>query len=159
MGLKPFHSLEVAKKLDASQLISPPWGKTIPTVEVNLLERVYLKTTRTFGYCSGVQWKYECWLYTIICGDEIVHATEHQIIGTGQLEALTVQKPAFVLGQKVILCSYGDDTKQRLILGVVLVDKFWFYLVELVSPTLAETPTILNRFSLIGEKSLVRVNV
>lgn len=111
-----------------------------------------------FGYCSGVKWKHECWLYTVICGNEIAHATEHQIIGTGQLESLTVQKPTFVLGQKVILCAYGDGTKQRLILGVVLVDKFWFYVVELVSPTLTKTPTIFNRFSLVGEKSLVRVN-
>jgi hypothetical protein len=150
--------IDYVNTLKTSWYISPPWGKTIPTIEVNLLERVYLKTTRTFGYCSGVQWKYECWLYTVMCGDEIVHATEHQIIGTGQLKTLTVQKPAFVLGQKVILCSYGDDTKQRLILGVVLVDKFWFYLVELVSPTLTEIPTIFNHFSLVGEKSLVRVN-
>ncbi|MDZ8264240.1 DUF1392 domain-containing protein [Nostoc sp. ChiQUE01b] len=150
--------IDYVNALKTSWYISPPWGKTIPTVEVNLLERVYLKTTRTFGYCSGVQWKHECWLYTVICGDEIFHATEYQIIGTGQLQTLSVPKPAFVLGQKVILSSYGDGTKQRLILGVVLVDKFWFYLVELISPALIKTLTILNRFSLVGEKNLVRVN-
>ena len=144
--------------LKTSWYLSPPWRGTIPPVEVNLLERVYLRTTRTFGYCCGMQCQHECWIYSIDCRNEILHATQNQIIGTGELETLTVQKPAFVLGQKVILCSYGDDTKQRLILGVVLVDKFWFYLVELVSPTLAETPTILNRFSLVGEKTLVRVN-
>ncbi len=144
--------------LKTSWYLSPPWGQTIPPVAVNLLERVYLRTTRTFGYCSGVQWKHECWLYTIVCGNEIIHAIEHQIIGTGQLEALNVQKPAFALGQRVTLCAYGDGTKQRLILGIVLIDKFWFYVVELVSPTLIKTPTIFNRFSLVGEKSLVRVN-
>ncbi|MEH2422803.1 MAG: DUF1392 family protein [Nostoc sp.] len=68
-------------------------------------------------------------------------------------------KSAYVLGQRVMLCAYGDGTKQRLILEVVLVDKFWFYLVELVSLALIKTPTIFNRFSLIGKKSLVRVNV
>ncbi|MEH1820025.1 MAG: DUF1392 family protein [Nostoc sp.] len=34
----------------------------------------------------------------------------------------------------------------------------WFYLVELMSPTLIKTPTISNRFSLVGERSLMRVN-
>ncbi|MEJ6487744.1 DUF1392 family protein [Nostoc punctiforme UO1] len=43
--------------------LSPPWRGTIPPVEVNLLERVYLRTTRTFGYCCGMQWKHECWVY------------------------------------------------------------------------------------------------
>ena len=144
--------------LKISWYLSPPWGKIMPPVAVNLLERVYLRTTRTFGYCCGIQWKHECWLYSIDCRNEIVHATEHQIIGTGELVTLPVPKPAFVLGQKVILCSYSNDTKQRLILGIGLVNNSWFYLVELVSPTLTKSPIISNRFSLVGEKSLVRVN-
>jgi hypothetical protein len=59
--------------LKTSWYISPPWGRTIPPVAVNLLERVFLRTTRTFGYCSGVQWKHECWLYTVICGIKRIH--------------------------------------------------------------------------------------
>ncbi|WP_263983678.1 DUF1392 family protein [Nostoc flagelliforme] len=34
----------------------------------------------------------------------------------------------------------------------------WFYVVELVSPTLTQSRTISNRFSLVSEKSLIRVN-
>ncbi|AUB43373.1 Protein of unknown function DUF1392 (plasmid) [Nostoc flagelliforme CCNUN1] len=139
--------------------LSPPWGRTIPPVEVNLLERVYLRTTRTFGYCCGIQWKHECWIYSIDCRNEILHATQNQIIGTGELEAINVQKPAFVLGETVMLCSHDKGTKQRLILGIGLVNNSWFYLVELVSPTLTQSRTISNRFSLVGEKSLVRVNL
>ena len=139
--------------------LSPPWGQTIPPIEVNLLERVYLRTTRTFGYCCGIQWKHECWLYSIDCRNEIVHATQHQIIGTGDLVTLPVPKPAFVLGQRVMLCSHDKGVKHRLILGIALVNNSWFYLVELMSPTLIKTPTISNRFSLVGEKSLLRVNV
>ncbi|BBD70173.1 hypothetical protein NIES4072_65390 [Nostoc commune NIES-4072] len=138
--------------------LSPPWRQTIPPVEVNLLERVYLRTTRTFGYCCGIQWKHECWIYSIDCRNEIVHVTQHQIIGTGDLVPLPVPKPAFVLGQRVMLCSHDKGTKQRLILGIALVHNSWFYLVELMSPTLIKTPTISNRFSLVGEKSLMRVN-
>lgn len=150
--------IELINILETNWYLSPPWRQTIPPVEVNLLERVYLRTTRTFGYCCGVQWKHECWLYSIDCRNEIVHATQHQIIRTGELVTLPVPKPAFVLGQKVILCSHGNDAKQRLILGIALVNNSWFYLVELVSPTLTKSPIISNRFSLVGEKSLVRVN-
>ena len=90
--------IDYVNALKTSWYISPPWGKTIPPVEVNLLERVYLKTTRTFGYCSGMQWNHECWLYTVICGDEIVHATEYQIIGTGQLEPNGTKKSSKLCG-------------------------------------------------------------
>ncbi|MHC5671211.1 DUF1392 domain-containing protein [Nostoc sp.] len=150
--------IELITALEKSWYLSPPWGQTMPPVEVNLLERVYLRTTRTFGYCCGVQWKHECWIYSIDCGKEILHATQHQIISTGELQAITVQKPAFVLGERVILCSHDKGTKQRLILGIALVHNSWFYMVELVSPTLTQSRTISNRFSLVGEKSLLRVN-
>jgi hypothetical protein len=145
--------------LQTNWYLSPPWRGTIPPVAVNLLERVFLRTTRTFGYCCGMQWKHECWIYSIDCRNEILHATQNQIIGTGELEVIKVQKSAFALGERVILCSHDKGTKQRLILGIALVHNSWFYLVELMSPTLIKTPTISNRFSLVGEKSLVRVNV
>ncbi|MBD2535419.1 DUF1392 family protein [Nostoc flagelliforme FACHB-838] len=66
--------------LKTSWYLSPPWGQTIPSVEVNLLERVYLRTNRTFGYCCGMQWKHECWIYSIDCRNEILHATQKQIV-------------------------------------------------------------------------------
>jgi hypothetical protein len=150
--------IELITAFETSWYISPPWRQTIPPVEVNLLERVYLRTTKTFGYCCGMQWKHECWIYSIDCGKEILHATQNQIIGTGELQAITVQKPAFALGERVMLCSHDKETKQRLILGIALVHNSWFYIVELVSPTLTQSRTISNRFSLVGEKSLVRVN-
>ncbi|MBG1259601.1 DUF1392 domain-containing protein [Nostoc commune] len=151
--------IELITALEKSWYLSPPWGQTMPPAEVNLLERVYLRTTRTFGYCCGMQWKHECWIYSIDCRNEIVHATQHQIIGTGDLVTLPVPKPAFVLGQRVMLCSHDKGAKHRLILGIALVNNSWFYLVELMSPRLIKTPTISNRFSLVGEKSLLRVNL
>ena len=60
---------------------------------------------------------------------------------------------------KSLHCSHDKGTKQRLILGIALMNNSWFYLVELMSPTLTQSRTISNRFSLVGEKSLVRVNV
>ncbi|OYD95868.1 hypothetical protein CDG77_10330 [Nostoc sp. 'Peltigera membranacea cyanobiont' 213] len=63
------------------------------------------------------------------------------------------------LTQRWVVMVNDKGTKQRLILGIGLVNNSWFYLVELVSPSLIKTPTISNRFSLVGEESLVRVNV
>ncbi|MEH1842225.1 MAG: DUF1392 family protein [Nostoc sp.] len=94
--------IELITAFETSWYLSPPWGRTIPPVEVNLLERVYLRTIKTFGCCCGVQWKHETWLYSIDCRNEILHATQHQIISTGQLETFNVQKPAFVLGERVM---------------------------------------------------------
>ncbi|BBD70656.1 hypothetical protein NIES4072_70230 [Nostoc commune NIES-4072] len=74
--------------LQTSWYLSPPWRGTIPPVEVNLLERVYLRTTRTFGYCCGMQWKHECWIYSIDCGKEILHATQNQMGATRFCEVL-----------------------------------------------------------------------
>ncbi|AUB44518.1 Protein of unknown function DUF1392 (plasmid) [Nostoc flagelliforme CCNUN1] len=146
--------------LKTSWYLSPSWGKIMPPVEVNLLERVYLRTSKTFGYCCGIQWKHECWLYSIDCRNEIVHATQHQIIGTGDLVPLPVPKSAFVLGERVMLCSHDKGAKHRLLtLGIALVNNSWFYLVEFISPQLTPTLTIFNRFSLVGEKSLMRVNL
>lgn len=88
--------------------------------------------------CNGSM-SVECWIYSIDCGKEILHATQNQIIGTGELETFPLQKPAFALGERVILCSHDKGTKQRLILGIALVHNSWFYLVELMSPTLIKT--------------------
>ncbi|WP_348535528.1 DUF1392 family protein [Komarekiella delphini-convector] len=36
--------------------MSPLWGQDIPPLSISLLERVYLTTTKSFGYCYGVEW-------------------------------------------------------------------------------------------------------
>ncbi|MDZ8261960.1 DUF1392 family protein [Nostoc sp. ChiQUE01b] len=56
--------------LERCWFLSSPWGQNIPPVEVNLLEKVYLKTNRTFGYCCGVQWYSDCWNYVIEVKDD-----------------------------------------------------------------------------------------
>ncbi len=149
----------IVTALERCWFLSPPWGKDIPPVEVNLLERVYLKNTRAFGYCCGVHWQYDRWIYAVACDNEILHATQHQIIGTGRLQATTVKKPAFVLGERVMFRSHDHATNQRLVWGIRLLNGTWFYVVELQSPVLAQTPDKVNRFSFVNEQDLVRVNV
>ncbi|WP_341530155.1 DUF1392 family protein [Nostoc sp. UHCC 0302] len=137
--------------------ISPPWGYYIPPVEVNLLERVYIGTTRTFGYCCGVKWKHDRWIYAIVCNDDIIYTTEHEIIGTGEMQLAALEKPAFVLGDRVILRSDDQRTKQRLILGIQLLNRSWFYYVEWMPPALEEVNTLDDRLALVQEKDLARM--
>ncbi|YAF99343.1 MAG: DUF1392 domain-containing protein (plasmid) [Nodularia sp. CChRGM 3473] len=143
--------------LERCWYLSSPWGQHIPILEVNLLERVYLKSSKVFAYCCGVHWQYDRWIYAVVCDNEIVHATKHQIIGTGRLQATTVKKPNFVLGERVMFRSQDHATNQRLIWGIRLLNGTWFYVVELSSPTLTQTPDKVNRFSFVNEQDLVCV--
>ncbi|MBD2254878.1 DUF1392 domain-containing protein [Nostoc parmelioides] len=145
--------------LERCWFLSPPWGNQILPLEVNLFEKVYLKTNRTFGYCCGVQWYGDCWNYIIEIKNDFNYATKHQIISTGNIQTRILKKPSFVLGERVLL-QFGDrGTKQRLILGIELIEKSWFYLVELTSPTFEQPLITTNRFSLVREEDLVRVKV
>ncbi|WP_341529866.1 DUF1392 family protein [Nostoc sp. UHCC 0302] len=137
--------------------IAPPWGDRIPPVEVNLLERVYVGASRTFGYCCGVQWKQDRWIYAIASAGEIIYTTEHEIIGTGEMQLAALEKPTFVLGDHVILRSDDEWTKQRLILGIQLLNRSWFYYVEWMPPALEEATTLDDRLAFVQEKDLVRV--
>ncbi|WP_341531611.1 DUF1392 family protein (plasmid) [Nostoc sp. UHCC 0302] len=145
--------------------ISPPWSDTfgtpdgdrIPQLEVNLLERVYIGTTRTFGYCCGVKWKQDRWIYAIACTGDIIHTTEHEIIGTGEMQLAAIEKPAFILGDRIMLLCDDQRTKQRLILGIQLLNRSWFYEVEWMPPALDETTSLDERLAFVAQKDLVRV--
>ncbi|MBD2504608.1 DUF1392 family protein [Anabaena azotica] len=150
---------EQINELERCWYLSPPWRGEIPPVEVNLWERVYFTPLRTFGYCSGFQWSKGEWVYLIDLKDEIVQTIKQEIIGTGRMEANTVRKPAYVVGDRVMLVNDAPGTKQRLVLGLQVVDKTWFYLVEWRSPMLIKSTSTFNRFSLVREEDLVRVMV
>ncbi|MBD2492288.1 DUF1392 family protein [Aulosira sp. FACHB-615] len=144
--------------LERCWYLSPSWGFKIYHIEAKLFERVYLKTNRKFGHCCGVKWLYDNWIYSIDTGSEVLHATKHQIIATGR-QINTNFQPEFALGDRVLLRSLGYGKKQRLVLGIQLVDGAWFYLIEFSSPSLDHTNNKPNRFYLIAEKDLVKVNV
>ncbi|HEY9801831.1 MAG TPA: DUF1392 family protein [Leptolyngbyaceae cyanobacterium] len=146
--------------------MSPPWGQEIPRVEVNVWERVYLKTTRTFGYCSGFGWSRGERIYFIELENDTILVTKHEIIVTGRMEPNTVKKPAYAVGdtfgtlrERVMLVSNPPTTKQRLVLGVQVADQAWYYLVEWRSPMLIPTSIVCERFSMVREEDLIRVMV
>ena len=150
---------EQINELERSWYLSPPWGGEIPRVKVNLWERVYFTPLRTFGYCSGFGWSNGEWVYFINLENEVVQATQNNIIGTGRMEAGAVKKPTYVVGDRVLLVSNPPTTKQRLVLGIQVVDNAWFYLVEWRSPMLVPTSIICDGVSLVREEDLVRVMV
>ncbi len=41
--------INLVQNLETSWYLSPPWGKEIPPLEVSLLEKVYVTTTKSFG--------------------------------------------------------------------------------------------------------------
>ncbi|BBD63309.1 hypothetical protein NIES2109_61590 (plasmid) [Nostoc sp. HK-01] len=154
--------------LEKSWYLSPPWGQQMPSLEVHLSEKVYLTTNQAFGYCCGVHWQSGEWVYAVKCVDasrlvvrhrSIVYVTKHEIIGTGRVQSAYMRKPAFVLGDRVMLRFDSHATKQRLILGIVLVNNAWFYVVELMSPALVRPLAAPVRFPLVGETDLIRVHV
>ncbi|BAY41298.1 hypothetical protein NIES2111_56940 (plasmid) [Nostoc sp. NIES-2111] len=149
----------VISALEKNWYLSPPWGQQIPSVEVSLSEKVYFNTNQTFGYCCGVQWQQDEWVYAVNCNRSIVYATKHQIIGTGRLQSTYLKKPAFVLGDRIMLRFDTHATKQRLILGIVLVNNAWFYVLEMKSPSLKLIMSTAIRFPLVSEKDLVRIHL
>ncbi|WP_267923042.1 DUF1392 family protein [Nostoc mirabile] len=55
----------LVQNLEQCWYISPPWGQRIPPLLVSLLERVYVKSAKAFGYCTGVEWSERGWKYEI----------------------------------------------------------------------------------------------
>ncbi|MFN6569895.1 DUF1392 family protein [Dendronalium sp. ChiSLP03b] len=153
--------------LERRWYLSPPWGQQMPSLEVNLSEKVYLTDSKTFGYCCGVLWQEGEWVYAVRCDGcanakgerSITCFTKHEIIGTGRVQSAYMRKPAFVLGSRVMLRFDSHATKQRLILGIVLVNNAWFYVVELMSPVLSRSLAAPARFPLVGETDLIRVHM
>ncbi|BAY41636.1 hypothetical protein NIES2111_60320 (plasmid) [Nostoc sp. NIES-2111] len=149
----------VISALERCWYLSPPWGQQMPCVEVDLWERVYITATGTFGYCCGVVWQDDQLVYAVASNRNIAYLGKHEIIGTGQVQATNLEQPAFAVGDRVLLRFTSHATKQRLVLGVVLVNSSWFYVVEVKSPALSPALGSPTRFPLVNEKDLVRVNV
>jgi hypothetical protein len=148
----------VISELERNWYLSPPWGQQMPSIQIDLGERVYIKASGKFGYCCGIVWQDDQWIYSVLSERSIVQMTKYQILGTGKVQSLSLDKPAFAVGDRILLRFTSHATKQRLVLGVVLVNGSWFYVVEMVSPALSPALGSPIRFPLVSEKDLVRVN-
>ncbi|QLE59617.1 DUF1392 family protein [Nostoc sp. TCL26-01] len=121
--------------LESCWYISPPWGQQIPPMVISLLERVYLPGRKVFGYCCGVEWS-DGWEYSIALDHDIVSVRGMEIITSGRLQAVSVEKPVFMVGELVKFQFAGDGPKIRTVLGLQLINGAWFYQIEWKSPYL-----------------------
>ncbi|UKP01108.1 DUF1392 family protein [Nostoc sp. UHCC 0870] len=122
--------------LESCWYISPPWGKNILPLVISLLERVYLPKTKAFGYCCGVEWSSDGWCYSIALDSQIILVSGVEIVASGQLQAVRLPKPTFMVGELVKFRLAADAVKVRTVLGLQLINDSWFYSIELRSPFL-----------------------
>ncbi|WP_341531805.1 DUF1392 family protein (plasmid) [Nostoc sp. UHCC 0302] len=124
--------------LEQCWYISPPWGQRIPPLLVSLLERVYVKRVKAFGYCCGVEWSPQGWKYEISTGNDNINVWGNELIGTGNLQPVTKEKPVFRLGELVEFRFHGDGPPIRIVQGIQLINSSWFYSIEWMSPGISE---------------------
>lgn len=128
---------KLIQNLEICWYLSPPWGQQIPPLSVNLLERVYVTTAKSFGYCCGVEWLQGEWSYAVALETKVVYTSASQLRGTGKLQS-GIDKPVFTLGEKVVFRCNRDTNNFRIVQGIHLIDDFWTFTVELASPQLCE---------------------
>ncbi|WP_175586964.1 DUF1392 family protein [Nostoc sp. UIC 10630] len=107
-------------------------------LEVSLLEKVYVTTTKSFGCCCGVEWSGKGWSYEIVSGNDNLTVLGREIIATGNLQLVTKEKLVFSLGELVEFRFYGDGQPTRIVQGIQLICDSWFYSIEWMSPSISE---------------------
>ncbi|MEH1938826.1 MAG: DUF1392 domain-containing protein [Nostoc sp.] len=135
---------------------SSPWGKAMPSLAVQILEKVLLSSSDISGYCCGVQWERQEWIYAIVCCREILYLPQEEIFGTKLVEKATVATPVFELGD-VVEVDFGEKPTRRIIQGIFCLKNNWLYAVEWHSPTLSEMELAQSRIIWLADVDLVKV--
>ncbi|MBW4458552.1 MAG: DUF1392 domain-containing protein [Nostoc indistinguendum CM1-VF10] len=128
----------LVQNLEQCWYTSPPWGQQIPPVLVSLLERVYIKSAKAFGYCTGVEWSEHGWKYEIFACNTNITVLGSELIGTSNLQPNAKEKPVFRLGELVEFRFHGDGPPVRIVQGIQLINDSWFYMIEWMSPAISE---------------------
>lgn len=136
---------------------SVPWGKAMPTLAVQILEKVFLSNSDISGYCCGVQWERQEWIYAIVCCREILYLSQKEFSGTNLVEKAPVATPAFQLGD-VVEVDFSEEPSRRIIQGIFSLKNNWLYAVEWRSPILEEMASAQSRIIWLADVDLVKVN-
>jgi Protein of unknown function (DUF1392) len=137
---------------------SIPWGKAMPPLAVQIQEKVWLSSSDISGYCCGVQWERQEWIYAIVCSNEILYLPQEDFLGTKLVEKAIVATPVLQLGD-VVEVDFGEKPTRRIIQGIFSLKNNWLYAVEWRSPTLSEMELTQNRIIWLADVDLVKVNV
>lgn len=131
----------LVQNLEQCWYISLPWSQRIPPLLVSLLEQVYVKSAKAFGYCTGMEWSEHGWKYEIFACNTNITALGSELIGTGDLQLNTKEKPVFRLGELVEFRFHGDGPPIRIVQGIQMINDAWFYNIEWMSPAISEKVT------------------
>ncbi|MBD2245976.1 DUF1392 domain-containing protein [Nostoc sp. FACHB-888] len=137
---------------------SAPWGKAMPPLAVQILEKVFLSSSDISGYCCGVQWEKQEWIYAIVCCREILYLPQEEFLRTNFVETATVTTPVFKLGD-VVEVDFSEEPVRRIIQGIFSLKNNWLYAVEWRSPILDEMASAQSRIIWLADVDLVKVNV
>jgi Protein of unknown function (DUF1392) len=143
--------------LESCWHISPEWGQIMPPLAVRMLEKVLLPISDLSGYCCGVEWSGQEWIYAIVCQNETLYLAEQEFHPTNVLEKFTVFTPAFELGD-IVEVDFGEPPTRRIIRGIFSLKDNWLYGVEWRSPILEEVFT-QSRTIWLANVDLVNVGV
>jgi len=136
---------------------SPPWGKAMPPLAVRILEKVFLPNFDLSGYCCGVQWEKQEWIYAIVCQSETLYLPMQEFQAKNVLEKPTISTPAFELGD-VVEVDFSEQPTQRIIQGIFSLKSTWLYGVEWRSPILEEGAFSQSRIIWLADVDLISVD-
>ncbi|MBN3872463.1 MAG: DUF1392 family protein [Nostoc sp. JL33] len=121
------------------------------------VRKVLLSISDLSGYCCGVQWEKQEWIYAIVCQNETLYLPEQEFHPTNVLEKSTVSSPAFELGD-IVEVDFGEQPTRRIIQGIFSLKDNWLYGVEWHSPILEEV-SAQSRTIWLADVDLVNVSV
>ncbi|MBD2439586.1 DUF1392 family protein [Nostoc sp. FACHB-110] len=134
---------------------SPPWGEVMPALAAQIQEKVFLANSDLSGYCYGVHWENQEWIYAIVCLGETLYLPQSEFYPTKIFNNIVVAPPAFELGD-VVEVDFSEQPMQRIIQGIFHLKNSWLYAVEWHSPILEEKPSQQSRIIWLADVDLVR---
>jgi hypothetical protein len=144
--------------LESCWHISPPWGSAMPPLAVQMHEKVFLSGSDLSGYCCGVHWEGQEWVYAIVCLGETLYLPRREFYATNLLENTIVSTPAFKLGD-VVEVDFSEQPTRRIIQGIFSLKNNWLYAVDWRSPILEEATFAPSRTIWLADVDLVSMDV
>ncbi|WP_341529214.1 DUF1392 family protein [Nostoc sp. UHCC 0302] len=134
---------------------SSPWGQSMPPLAVQIQEKVFLPNLNLSGYCCGVQWSGQQWIYAIVSNHIRLYLYSEEFHTTNLFEDSNVPTPAFWLGD-VVEANISEQPSRRIIQGVFRLKDNWLYGVESRSPILEQSALSQSQFVWLTDIDLVR---
>jgi hypothetical protein len=142
--------------LESCWHISPPWGQVMPPLACQILEEVFLSSSDLPGYCCGVHWEKQEWIYAIVCLGEILYLPSKEFYPTNVFKKSDVPTSLFQLGDMVEV-DFALQPTHRIIQGIFRLKSDWLYGVEWCPPLVEETALTQSRLIWLADVDLIRV--